>query len=153
MRIIGNILILIGIFFGLFGVRSYLRDKSYGEASTVVKASVKSVEVKPKSGKGMVGIEMVLTYMRDGATDSIEHNFSEAYSNKDPLPTEEEIMKSSIYVRYVPKEKRSEKIPDWLMVNSNGEFEGSYGLSSFGQMFSFILLGLMVRMFGKKRQT
>lgn len=152
MRIIGNILILIGIIFGVFGVRSYLRDDAYAKESTVVKASVISAEVEPMSGKAVGSIHMVLTYMHDGVADTIEHNFSEAYSNNNPLPKVEELMKSSLYVRYVPKEKRNERIPNWVLVSNKEEFEGFYGRSSFGQMFAFILLGLMIKMFGNKKQ-
>lgn len=148
MRIIGTTLIIIGFIFGLLGIRSYWRDDTYEKASTVVKASVKSVEIKPMSGKAVGSIRMVLNYMRDGIADSIEHNFSAAYSNKDPLPTVKQLHTTPFYVRYVPKGKRSETIPNWVIVSNNGEFDGSYGLSSFGQMLTFILMGFMVRMFG-----
>ncbi len=151
MRIISILLFIIGIIFGLFGVRSYWRDDAYAKASTVVKASVISAEVKPMSGKAVGSIRLVLSYMRDGVADSIEHNFSEAYSDKDPLPTEEELKAASPYVRYMPREKRSKTIPNWVLVSNNGEFESGYGRSSFGQMFTFILLGLMVSIFGRKR--
>jgi hypothetical protein len=151
MRIISIILIIIGIIFGLLGVRSYLRDKSYEEASIAVKASVISAEVKPMSGKAVASIHIYLSYMRDGVADSIKYNFSEVYSDKDPLPTEEELKAAPPYVRYVPEEKRSKTIPNWVMVSSNGEFDGLYGRSLFGQMFTFILLGLMVSIFGRKR--
>ena len=151
MRIISIILIIIGIVFGLLGVRSYWREKSYEKASIAVKALVKSAEVKPKSGKGMVGIEMILTYNRDGVADSIEHNFSAPYSTNNPMPAEVELKAASYYVRYVPTEKRSKTIPNWVMVSNNGKFDGLYGRALFGQMFTFIVLGFMVKIFSRKR--
>lgn len=152
LRIISILLFFLSLIFGLFGVRSYLRDKSYEEASIAVKASVMRAEVKPNSsGKAIGTIRLMLSYMRDGVADSIEHIFSEAYSDKDPLPTGDELKAASSYVRYVPKEKRGKTIPNWVLVSNNGEFDGFYGMSMFGQMFTFILLGIMVRIFGRER--
>ncbi|GAB1454478.1 hypothetical protein MASR2M47_45340 [Draconibacterium sp.] len=153
MKVIGIILILISIIFGVFGVRSYLRDDAYAKTSTIVKASVKFAEVKLMSGKAVGSIRMVLIYMHDGVADSIEHNFSQDYSNNNPLPTVEELKTASLYVRYVPKEKRTKTTPNWVLVSKNEEFEGWYGRSSFKQMFTFILLGFMVRIFGRKRSN
>lgn len=151
MRTIGIIIIIIGIIFGIFGVRSFLRDNAYVNASVVVKASVISAEVEPNPWKNVDHVRLVLSYMRDGVTDSIENNYTDVYSKDDARVSEEELKAATHFVRYVPKEKRSGNIPNWLMVNSNGEFEGSYGRSSFVQMFTLILLGFMVRMFGRKR--
>lgn len=151
MKTLGVVLIIIGIIPGLLGVRSYLRDDAYVKASIAVKSSVKSVEIKPMSGKAVASIHLVLSYIRDGVADSTEHNFAQEYTDKCPLPTVEEFKATSYYVRYVPKEKRSEMIPNWVMVSSEGEFDGLYGRALFGQMFTFILLGFMVRMFGRER--
>ena len=152
MRIIGIVLIIIGIIFGLLGARSYLRDKSYEEASTVVKASVKSVEVKPNPWKAMGSISLVLSYMRDGIADSAKHNFTEAYSNNIPLPTEEELKAASYYVHYVPNEMRNEtSYPYRVMVSNNARYEGFYNRALFRQMFTFILMGFMIRMLGRKK--
>lgn len=153
MRIIGVILVFIGIIFGIFGIRSYLRDAAYVKASVVVKASVLSAEVKPNPWKNVDGVRLVLTYVRDGVTDSIENNYSEVYSKNENRISEEKLKAATHYVRYVPKENRSENIPNWVMANRTGEFEGSYGRTSFGQMVTFILLGFMVRMFGRKRSV
>lgn len=153
LRTIGIIIIIAGIIFGISGVKSYLRDDAYAKASVVSTASVKSAEIKPMSGKAVGSIRLILTYVRDGVADSTELNFAEAYSDNNPLPTEVELKAVSYYVRYVPKEKRSENIPNWVMVNRTGEFEGFYGRSSFGQMFTLILLGFMVRMFGRKKSV
>jgi hypothetical protein len=151
MRIISVILISLGILFGIFGFRSYLRDDRYVKASVVVKASVISAKVEPNPWKNVDHVRLVLLYMRDGVTDSIENNYTDVYSKDELRTSEEELKAATHYVRYVPKEKRSKNIPNWVMVNSNGEFEGFYGCSSFGQMFSFILLGFMVRRFGRKK--
>jgi hypothetical protein len=152
LKTVSIILIVVGIIFGLLGVRSYWHANAYEKASTVVIASVKSAEVKPMSGKAVGSIRLVLTYLHDGMEDSIEHNYTEAYSVNNPLPTVEELKASSLYVRYVPKQKRSEKVPNWVLVSSDGEFDGIYGRSLFGQMFTFILLGLMIRLFGRRKQ-
>lgn len=153
MKLIGTTLIFIGIIFGVFGARSYWHSYLYNQASTTVKATVKSAEIKPMSGKAVGSIRIVLSYKRDGLTDSLEYNFSEAYSNKEPLPSEEELKSATYYVRYVPKEKTNKNIPDWVMVSKKGEFEEFYGISTFTQMFTFILLGIMVRMFARKNQA
>ena len=151
MRTISIILIIIGLVFGLFGLKSLYRDNIYAKASTVAKASVTSAEIKPMSGKAVGSIRLILSYLRDGVADSTEYKFTEEFTNKNPLPTEAELKAKTYYVRYVPLEKRSKNTPNWLMVNSTGEFNGWYGRSQFGQMFVFILLGFMVRMFGLKR--
>lgn len=150
MRIIGVILILLGIIFGLLGVRSYLRDTAYGKASIAVKASVKSVEIKPMSGKAVASIRREIYYMRDGVADSTEQSFAEAFTQNDPLPTPAELQAAELYVRYVPKSRRTETaFPDRVMVSSNEEYGGYYNSALFGQMFTFVLLGLMIRYLGR----
>ncbi|MCC7525599.1 MAG: hypothetical protein IT250_12305 [Chitinophagaceae bacterium] len=153
MKTLGVVLIIIGIICGLLGLRSYLRDDAYVKASTIAKASVVSAEVKPMSGKAVASIHLVLYYIRDGFADSIEHNLAREYTDKSPLPTVEELKATAYYVRYVPKEKRSKNVPNWVMVSNSGEYDGLYGGALFGQMFTFILLGFMVRMFGRKKIT
>jgi len=153
MKVIGILLIIIGIVSGLLGVRSYMRDGAYAKASVVVKSSVKWAEVKPNPWKSTVSIKLMLSYIRDGVPDSLEHNYSQFYSKDEPLPTIEKLKAAPPYVRYVPEEKKSEKIPNWVLVSNNGEFEGLYGRSLFVQMFTFILLGIMVRMFFRKKQV
>lgn len=119
----------------------------------MAKASVQTAEVKPMSGKAIASIRLTLTYFRDDVADSIEHNFSESYSIKNPLPSIDKLKAATYYVRYVPKEKRTEKIPNWVLVSSNEEFDGLYGRSSFGQMFTCILLGFMIKLFGKRKRV
>lgn len=152
MRIIGTILIIFGILCGLLGVRSYLRDSAYAEASTTVKASVKLAEVKPMSGKGVASIRLVLAFLRDGVEDTLEHNYSKAYSINDPLPTPEELITASLYVRYVPKEKRSKNIPDWVMVSNKDKHDGVYGETGFGWMFQFLIPGIMLIIYSRVRK-
>ena len=152
MRIIGVILILFGILAGLLGVRSYLRDDAYAKASTTVKASVKSAELKPMSGKAVGSIRLVLAFLRDGVEDTLEHNYSEAYSINDPLPTLEELNAASLYIRYVPKEKRSKNTPDWVMVSNKDKHDGVYGRSGFSWMMNFFLLGFILIIYSRVRK-
>jgi hypothetical protein len=153
MKILSKILIAIGVIFGIVGVRSYLRDDAYAQESVVEKASILSAEVTPNPWKNVDGVRLVLTYNRDGVADTLTHTYSEVYSKNDLRITEEKLQAIPFFVRYVPKENRSEKIPDWVIVDSTGEFEGFYGQTSFGQMFTFFLIGIMVRMFGRKKST
>ena len=80
MKLIAIIFIILGIISCLLGVRSYLRDDAYAKASVVVKSSVKWAEVKPNPWKSTVSIKLMLSYMRDGVPDSVEHNYSLFYS-------------------------------------------------------------------------
>jgi hypothetical protein len=145
------LLIITGIISGLFGTRSYWRDYTYKKASIAVKASVKSVEIKPFSGKAVAGIYYTLNYLRDGITDSTKYNTTEEYSFKNPLPTPEDLQATLFYVRYVPQNKRAEtSFPNRLIINKNGEYNGFYNRALFGQMFTFILLGYMLRKWARK---
>ena len=152
MRIIGVIFIILGILSGLLGVRSYLRDSAYAKASTTVKASVKSAEVKPMSGKGVASIRMVLAFLRDGVEDTLVNSYAKAYSINDPLPTPEELHTASLYVRYVPKEKRSKNIPDWVMVSSKDKHDGVYGRTGFSWMLKFLILGIFLIIYSRVRR-
>ncbi|HRP89080.1 MAG TPA: hypothetical protein PKX92_03480 [Edaphocola sp.] len=151
MKALSILLFVLGIITGLLGVRSYWRDSTFKKASIAVKASVKSVEIRPFSGKAVAGIYYTLNYMRDGIIDSIKHNTSEEYSLKKPLPTKEKLQAATFYVHYVPKNKRTEtSFPDRVTISDNGKYPGFYKGSLFGQMSVLILLGFMVRMFGQK---
>lgn len=146
MKIIGIILIILGVIFGLFGIRSYWHDCTYKKASIAVKACVKSVEIKPFSGKAVAGIYYTLNYMHDGIIDSTKYNTTEEYSFKNPLPTKEKLQAASFYVRYVPQNRRTKtSFPNRVTVNNNGKYEGFYNRALFGQMFVLILLGYMVK--------
>lgn len=152
MRIIGIILIFFGILSGLLGVRSYLRDSAYAKASTTVKASVKSAEVKPMSGKGVASIRLVLVYVRDGIIDSLEHNYSQFYSKDNPLPTVDKLKTATPHVRYVPKAKRSKNIPDWVMVSSKDKHDGAYGQTGFSWMLNFLIPGIFLIIYSRVRR-
>lgn len=152
MKVIGIVFILLGIISGLLGVRSYLRDDSYAKESVVVKSSVKWAEVKPNPWKSTVSITLMLSYIRDGVPDSLEHNLSTFYSKDEPLPTVEKLKEATPYVRYVPKEKRSKNIPDWVMVSNGNKHDGAYGQSAFGWMFKFLILGIGLIIYSRVRK-
>lgn len=152
MRIISTVLIVIGILFGLFGVRSYWRDHRYEKASIVTKSTISSVRIEPVRN-GLSNILYTLTYIRDGATDTTVHKITEAYTDKNPLPAIAQLQASTLYVQYVPKDKRGETAyPYRVMVSSDGLYPGTYGRGLFGQMFTFILLGFIVRLFARNTQ-
>ncbi len=145
MRIIGIILIIIGIISGLFGVRSYLRDDAYAKASVVVESTVKWAKVEPNSsGKTNASISLMLLYMRDGVPDSLEETYPQFFSKEEPLPTVEELKARKPYIRYVPKEKRSKNIPDWVMVSNKDKHHGVYGQTGFSWMFTFLIPGIFL---------
>ncbi len=152
IKFIGIIFIILGIISGLLGVRSYLRDDAYAKASVVVKSSVKWAEVKPNPWKSTVSIKLMLSYMRDGVPDSLEHNYSLFYSQHEPLPTVEQLKSATPYIRYVPKEKRTKNIPDWVMVGSKDQHDGVYGYTGFTWMLRFLLSGTALMIYSKVRK-
>lgn len=124
------------------GIRKYWREHLYVKASIVEKAKVLSAYVKPNPFKAIGSIRMELTFMREGRFDTIEYDFSEtAYKAK------------TYYVRFVPRKNRREWIPNWLIVGNEQKFDGHYGRTQFGIMFTLFLLGLMIRKFGRMRRT
>ncbi len=152
MRVIGILFIILGIISGLLGMRSYLRDDAYAKASVVVKSSVKWAEVKPNPWKSTVNIKLMLSYMRDGVPDSLEHNYSQFYSKDEPLPTVEKLKAATPHIRYVPKGKQTKNIPDWVMVSSMQQHDGVYGRSGFNWMFKFLILGIGSIIYSKVRK-
>lgn len=151
MKTISRILIITGIVFGLLGLRSYWRDYTFKKASSVVQASVISVNVTPIRS-GLSSIQYSLGYSRDGMNDTLHHTITEAYTTLHPLPTLSQLKSESFYIHYVPENKRNEtSFPYRTHVNKNGIYGGFYNRALFGQMVAFILLGYMVRMFGKKQ--
>lgn len=153
MRVISNFFFIVGIVFGLLGIRKYWREHLYVKASIVEKAKVLSAYVKPNPFKAISSIRMELTFMREGRFDTIEYNFSETYSINNPLPTETAYKAKTYYVRFVPRKNRREWIPNWLIVGNEQKFDGHYGRTQFGIMFTLFLLGLMIRKFGRMRRT
>ena len=99
------------------------------------------------SGKAVGSIRLVLAFLRDGVEDTLEHHYSKAYSINDPLPTLEELNTASLYVRYVPKEKSSKNIPDWVMVSNNDKHDGVYGRSGFNWMIKFLIPGTLLMVY------
>lgn len=152
MKAIGILLIIFGIFCGLLGVRSYLRDDAYAKESVVVKSTVKWAEVKPNPWKSTVSIKLMLNYMRDGVLDSLEHNYSQFYSNDEPLPNVEKLKTATPHVRYLPKEKRSKNIPDWVMVSSKDKHDGAYGRTGFDWMLNFLIPGIFLIIYSRVRK-
>ncbi len=152
MRVIGTALIIIGFVSGLLGVRSYMRDDAYAKASVVVKSSVKWAEVKPNPLKSTVSIKLMLSYKRDGVPDSLEHNYSQFYSKDEPLPNVIKLKAATPHIRYVPKEKRSKNIPDWVMVSNENKHDGAYGQSAFGWMFNFMIPGIFLIIYSRVRR-
>lgn len=151
MRIVSTILITIGIIFGLFGTWTFWREYGYEKARVVAKGTVSSVRTEPVRS-GLTNILYTLTYLRDGATDSIEHKITEEWTDKNPLPTEAQLQSQTFYIHYVPEEKRSETVyPKRVMVLDSEDYPSFNYPTSFGQMFTFILMGFMVRMFGRKK--
>lgn len=151
MKTIGIILTTLGIISGLLGIRSYWRDYTYKKVSIAVKPSAKSVVIEPVRN-GLSNIIYSILFDRDGAVDTTEHKITEEYTYKNPLPTIEQLQAASLYVHYVPKDKRSETaFPYRVVVTSDGIYPGFYNRALLGQMFTFILIGYMVRMFGQKQ--
>ena len=152
MKAIGILFIIFSILSGLFGVRSYLRDDAYAKASVVVQSSVKWAEIKPNPWKSTVSIKLMLIYMRDGVADSLEHNYSQFYSKDNPLPTIEKLKAATPHIRYVPKEKRSKNIPDWVMVSNKDKHDGVYGQTGFSWMLNFLIPGIFLIIYSRVRR-
>ena len=147
MRKVSLILIIAGIIFGLLGVISFWRDHSYQRASTASKAIVDSVDLKPIRD-GLSNIYYYLVYMRDGSMDTLKHKITMEYTFKNPIPSSDELKATIFYVHYVPEaNKEGASFPNRVHVNDSPEYEGLYNRSLFGQMFAFILLGFMIRLF------
>lgn len=153
MRKVGTVLILIGIFFGLFGVWTFRREYGYERARVVTKGNVSSVRTEPVRS-GLTNILFTLTYLRDGEADSVEHKITEEWTDKNPLPTTAQLQSQTFYIHYVPKEKRSKTVyPKRVMVLDSEDYPSFYYPTAFGQMFTFILLGFIVRWFFPKKRV
>lgn len=153
MRKVGTVLILIGILFGIFGVWTFWREYGYERARVVTKGTVSSVRTEPIRD-GLANILYTLTYLRDGATDTIEHKMTEEWTDKNPLPTLEQLQAQTFYIHYVPKENRSETVyPKRVMVLDSEDYPSFYYPTAFGQMVTFILIGFMVRLFFPKKRV
>ena len=152
MRIISTILITIGILFGLFGVWTFWRENGFERARVVTKGTVSSVRTEPVRS-GLTNILYTITYLRDGATDSIEHKLTEQWTDKNPLPTTAQLQSQTFSIHYVPAENRSKTVyPKRVMVLDSRDYPRFYYPTAFGQMFTFLLLGWMVRLFFPKKE-
>lgn len=152
MRTFGTLLITIGILFGLLGARSYWHDYMYKRSSISVKALEQTVEIEPIRD-GLSNILYTIAYMRDGEVDTTHHKITEQYTIKNPLPPIEHLQAESLYIRYVPADKRSETaFPYRVMVNNDGSYRGFYKRGFFGHMVAFILMGFMVRMWARNKR-
>jgi hypothetical protein len=153
MRIISTVLIVIGILFGLFGVWTFWREYGFERARVVTKGTVSSVRTEPVRN-GLTNILYTITFLRDGATDSIEHKLTEQWTDSNPLPTLEQLQAQTFFIHYVPKEKRSKTVyPKRVMVLDSEDYPRFYYPTAFGQMFTFILIGFMVRLFFPKKRV
>lgn len=147
MKTLGNFLILCGILAGLLGLWSYSRDHQYEKASIAVRAAVKLVKIEPIRS-GLSNILFTLRYERDGVMDVIHHKITQQYTIEEPLPSLAELQRASFYVRYVPKvAKTAAEFPGRVIVSEDRAYEGFYNRGLFGQMFTLLLLGAMVRKF------
>lgn len=152
MRIVSTTLITIGIFFGMFGVWTFWREYGFEKARVVSKGLVSSVRTEPVRN-GLTNILYTITYLRDGATDSIEHKLTEQWTDSNPLPPIAQLQSQTFYILYVPKENRSETVyPKRVMVLDSEDYPSFYYRTAFGQMFTFILMGFMVRLFFQKKE-
>lgn len=152
MRIVSTILIIIGILFGLFGVWSFWREYGFERARVVSKGTISSLRTEPVRN-GLTNILYTITYLRDGATDTIKHKVTEQWTDSNPLPTTAQLQSQTFYIHYVPKENRSETVhPKRVMVLDSKDYPSFYYRTAFGQMFTLILMGFMVRLFFPKKR-
>lgn len=168
MKNVGNLLVIIGLGFGLFGVRSVWNDYTYRKASVVRKAKVLSVEIKDlrsKYGNYYLRpthlIAQQLAFFRDSCMDTITLNsnfllYSEGKTSKNPnpIPTAEELMNQEKYVRYVPESKKKETaFSERIDISDNGDYESFNRFQHFVSMTVIILLGFMIKYFSIRKVT
>lgn len=162
---IATLLVVLGVIFGLLGIRSIWRDYAYRKASIIAKAEVLSVEIKDirsKHGNYYIRpthhISQQLTFLRDGKPDTLtlESEFlmyteGKITKNPNPVPTAEQLMKQEKHVRFVPESKKNETaFPERIDINDNGEYEAKYRLSFFFNMLFCFLAGGMIRLLLRK---
>lgn len=152
MKAIGILFIIFSILAGLLGVRSYLRDDAYAKASTSRILPTAFPDMGFTSADFTKAFTVVLAFLRDGVEDTLEYSYSEAFSINDPLPTVEELKSRTPYVRYVPKEKRSKNMPDWVMVSNIDKHDGAYGQTGFSWMLKFLILGIFLIIYSRVRK-
>ncbi len=147
MKYIGNIVIVFGIVFGLFAIRSFWVDWRYENASISVKANVLSVEVK-KVKPMVASLIYVLQYMRDSKLDTIVHKKNVVYSLEEPLPSNEKLKNKPQYVRYVPEGNLLQtSLSSQIIVNDDGEYDSEFRYSKFITVFVCGFIGYFIRRF------
>lgn len=146
MKKAGKILIILGVVFGLLGIRSLWREYKFQQIVTTAKANVLSLETKPFSGKALSSIQYKLVYQHDDVLDTISYATTEEYSIKEPLPSLEELKAVDFYVHYVPKSKQSETaFPDRIYINNYSIYKAEYRLSFFVNMLFCFVVALFFR--------
>jgi hypothetical protein len=145
MKIVSNILIGLGVVFGIFAVRAIWRNYSYQKASVVVKAQLVSVElenIKPTVAK----IFYTLTFVRDGYTDTIINSDMKVHYKDDPLPSIEKLKMEPQYIRYVPASNLEQtSFPNRIIVNKDGEYDGVFRYSNFLTAFVCGFIGYILK--------
>ncbi len=151
MRAIGIIVIIIGVISGLLNLRSCVRNEGYRKASTVVKARIIDVDVEPVKST-VSAITYTLVYQKKDGLDTLKQRVSELHSDKNPLPSREELKRTPKYVVYVPdKNKKATSFPDRVQINNSGKYENLYRYNGLIRMITYMLLGWMVMRFGRKK--
>jgi ribosomal protein S8E len=138
---IGKLLIGLSVSCGILGVLSNWREYNYRKATIVAKASIVSVDIKPKSGKAMASVDYVIIYEKDNAVDTLTYTTTEEFSADNPLPSVEELKAHDVYVHYVPINRQSDtSFRDRLHVSGSQEIEASFSSKWF--TFSLVILVL-----------
>lgn len=146
MKNTGKILIILGVVFGILGIRSLWREYKYHQVVTTAKTNVLSVETKPFSGKAVASIQYKLVYQHDYTPDTISYSTTEEYSTKEPLPSLEELKAVDFYVHYVPKSKQSKTaFPNRIYINNDSIYKAEYRLSFFVNMLFCFVVALFFR--------
>lgn len=163
---LAKLLLILGVIFGLLGLRSFWRDYTYRKASVVVKAKIFSAEIKDIRTNGNYYLKPThhithhFAFLKDGIMDTLTDkvNFllyteGRYFDNPNPIPTVEQLMKQDRYVRYVPKSKRNETaFPDRIDINNNGEYTAQHSVSFFYNMlFCFVAGGILSRFFRSQK--
>lgn len=145
MKKLGILLYVLGTISFLLGLRTFLREYSYLKASEVVAAEVYSVETEPVKST-VTRVNYRLTYPRENKIDTVFFSTPINHTDADPLPGIEQLKVEKKYVRYVPTHKHQDTVYfDHVYANDTGEYEGTFGLSSFVRMAVLLFIGYWMR--------
>lgn len=151
MRVLSVILIMLGVLFGLLGVRACWHDFQYKNNSVVAAATVVSIDVKPIRS-ALSSINYQLSYTRDGKPDTLQHRITKHHTVYDPLPSLNELQSATWYIRYVPVINRNNTaLANQLYVTETNRYPGTYGSSFFIRMLTFILISYIIQKFFSKK--